>query len=113
MAPIYLGKRVLPSSFRYIENLAYLSILQTNFSQPRNLLCECIRKVFIQLAVLLFFFLHFFALKSSLACYIMTTAASLTRDWCGDSPDSCRAANTFHTTITNTFNRNLALYQTK
>ena len=23
MAPIYLGKRVLPSSFRYIENLAF------------------------------------------------------------------------------------------
>ena len=26
MAPIYLGKRVVPSSLRYIENLAYITL---------------------------------------------------------------------------------------
>ena len=37
MAPIYLGKRVLPSSFRYIENLAPGRLVLCRISDSRGL----------------------------------------------------------------------------
>ena len=39
MAPFYLGKRVVPSSLRYIENLAYqvVATLDTVDSEGRHL----------------------------------------------------------------------------
>ena len=40
MAPIYLGKMVVPSSLRYIENLAEESILYPEYQVTNCLTCH-------------------------------------------------------------------------